>query len=113
MCIVSISDFHTLFFFQAEDGIRVVAVTGVQTCALPISIIAPTPSPVEPAPATVLPSEAEGPRVAAEPTAAVGVEPGEQIGRASCRERGESSAVALSLKIRMVLDCVTNIVKTS
>src|SRR2546429_7025609 len=25
------------FFFQAEDGIRVVAVTGVQTCALPIS----------------------------------------------------------------------------
>src|SRR5205809_1028435 len=25
-----------LFFFQAEDGIRVVAVTGVQTCALPI-----------------------------------------------------------------------------
>src|SRR2546422_10373264 len=26
-----------LFFFQAEDGIRDVAVTGVQTCALPIS----------------------------------------------------------------------------
>src|SRR2546429_5171313 len=26
------------FFFQAEDGIRDVAVTGVQTCALPISI---------------------------------------------------------------------------
>ena len=25
-----------LVFFQAEDGIRVVAVTGVQTCALPI-----------------------------------------------------------------------------
>src|SRR5687768_17632700 len=24
------------FFFQAEDGIRAVAVTGVQTCALPI-----------------------------------------------------------------------------
>src|SRR2546429_8742083 len=30
----------TLFlFFQAEDGIRDVAVTGVQTCALPISYI--------------------------------------------------------------------------
>src|SRR2546429_4622924 len=29
---------HTFFFFfQAEDGIRDVAVTGVQTCALPIS----------------------------------------------------------------------------
>src|SRR2546422_8123356 len=26
------------FFFQAEDGIRDVAVTGVQTCALPISV---------------------------------------------------------------------------
>src|SRR2546429_4155173 len=25
------------FFFQAEDGIRDVAVTGVQTCALPVS----------------------------------------------------------------------------
>src|SRR2546429_1813211 len=30
------------FFFQAEDGIRDVAVTGVQTCALPIST--PTPA---------------------------------------------------------------------
>src|SRR5687768_7014171 len=29
--------FEVLFFFQAEDGIRDVAVTGVQTCALPIS----------------------------------------------------------------------------
>src|SRR2546422_8492902 len=27
----------SVFFFQAEDGIRDVAVTGVQTCALPIS----------------------------------------------------------------------------
>src|SRR5205809_2210009 len=27
------------FFFQAEDGIRDVAVTGVQTCALPISLV--------------------------------------------------------------------------
>src|SRR2546422_9213633 len=28
--------FFFFFFFQAEDGIRDVAVTGVQTCALPI-----------------------------------------------------------------------------
>src|SRR2546429_2996918 len=28
------------FFFQAEDGIRDVAVTGVQTCALPIYAMA-------------------------------------------------------------------------
>src|SRR2546430_3439513 len=27
-----------MFFFQAEDGIRDLTVTGVQTCALPISI---------------------------------------------------------------------------
>src|SRR5256886_4806765 len=35
------SDTHTrffsFFFFQAEDGIRDLTVTGVQTCALPIS----------------------------------------------------------------------------
>src|SRR5690606_41524406 len=30
-----------IFFFQAEDGIRVFHVTGVQTCALPISSVAP------------------------------------------------------------------------
>src|SRR2546429_2808655 len=29
-----------VFFFQAEDGIRDVAVTGVQTCALPIYAVA-------------------------------------------------------------------------
>src|SRR2546422_6609904 len=34
MIVVSLLFF---FFFQAEDGIRDVAVTGVQTCALPIS----------------------------------------------------------------------------
>src|SRR2546421_4383315 len=28
---------HFFFFFQAEDGIRDLIVTGVQTCALPIS----------------------------------------------------------------------------
>src|SRR5216683_448866 len=27
----------SVFFFQAEDGIRDLSVTGVQTCALPIS----------------------------------------------------------------------------
>ena len=29
--------FVFVFFFQAEDGIRDIGVTGVQTCALPIS----------------------------------------------------------------------------
>src|SRR2546430_4416380 len=32
-----ISDSLVVFFFQAEDGIRDLTVTGVQTCALPIS----------------------------------------------------------------------------
>src|SRR5947207_4455913 len=32
-----------LFFFQAEDGIRDHCVTGVQTCALPISTFFPWP----------------------------------------------------------------------
>src|SRR2546429_1603522 len=35
-CCASLAWF---FFFQAEDGIRDVAVTGVQTCALPISAL--------------------------------------------------------------------------
>src|SRR3712207_8230055 len=30
--------FVLIFFFQAEDGIRDIGVTGVQTCALPISV---------------------------------------------------------------------------
>src|SRR2546422_6845537 len=35
----------SVFFFQAEDGIRDVAVTGVQTCALPIySLLRAKPS---------------------------------------------------------------------
>src|SRR2546421_5616977 len=40
------------FFFQAEDGIRDLIVTGVQTCALPISAQAPLGQVVlEPGPA--------------------------------------------------------------
>src|SRR5256884_7568683 len=35
--------FGFFFFFQAEDGIRDVAVTGVQTCALPISAASDVP----------------------------------------------------------------------
>src|SRR2546430_3202839 len=35
-----------LFFFQAEDGIRDLTVTGVQTCALPISNIVDDAIPV-------------------------------------------------------------------
>src|SRR2546430_5140127 len=37
MSTIVISDLFC-FFFQAEDGIRDLTVTGVQTCALPISL---------------------------------------------------------------------------
>src|SRR5688572_31375279 len=35
--------YFVFFFFQAEDGIRDLTVTGVQTCALPIYGIRDTP----------------------------------------------------------------------
>src|SRR5205809_3155485 len=49
---------RALFFLPAEDGIRHVAVTGVQTCALPISA-GPAPAPLEtcPAPSSRYPVE--------------------------------------------------------
>src|SRR2546430_5647865 len=37
----SYPDMVIFFFFQAEDGIRDLTVTGVQTCALPISGLGP------------------------------------------------------------------------
>src|SRR3989440_8964167 len=46
--------FFFFFFFQAEDGIRDLIVTGVQTCALPIS---PPARPWRPA---VAPAECAG-----------------------------------------------------
>src|SRR2546429_4298091 len=42
------------FFFQAEDGIRDVAVTGVQTCALPICQIVARVLLTQGVPATIL-----------------------------------------------------------
>src|SRR5205085_7800505 len=36
LVICFVSGFVFFFFFQAEDGIRDLTVTGVQTCALPI-----------------------------------------------------------------------------
>src|SRR6266478_9121190 len=51
------------FFFQAEDGIRDLTVTGVQTCALPISA-SPACSPGRPR----LPARHRGLRAATAPT---------------------------------------------
>src|SRR5437763_10833509 len=39
LLVLSIKLIYLIFFFQAEDGIRDTSVTGVQTCALPISFL--------------------------------------------------------------------------
>src|SRR5205823_11235798 len=94
------------FFFQAEDGIRDKLVTGVQTCALPIcpgragrhprlrtqhqrrQSQAPPPHGGRREP--VLPGPLPGPEVPVlDPREAVRREGEREIGRASCRERGE------------------------
>src|SRR3712207_7534213 len=86
------------FFFQAEDGIRDIGVTGVQTCALPIYEAGPllrrdldvARGEHEHLVGDALHAAVEG----------VGEAGGEvdEIGRASCRERVENSVVAVSLK---------------
>src|SRR5438105_10634674 len=93
--------FFFFFFFQAEDGIRDPLVTGVQTCALPIwsswsrTPIAPSFSNREGqvsaaasgtarrGPST--PCSRGGPRSAGDKL--------NQIGRASCRERVETTEI--------------------
>src|SRR5688572_32405966 len=89
------------FFFQAEDGIRDLTVTGVQTCALPISLdrrcaSAPGASGapltrihLDPKPLVLKHTVDQEEPVVADPTPAV-----EEIGRASCRERGWSAGGA-------------------
>src|SRR5256885_5468455 len=95
------------FFFQAEDGIRDYKVTGVQTCALPISSRARrcwrrssaaawtrTPSI-----RAMRRSRISSPGASSECGSRCTVREGRtEIGRASCRERGEISVVAGSLK---------------
>ena len=66
-------------FFQAEDGIQVVAVTGVQTCALPIC--------VESTPGRWRLDFVAKERADDQVWAAVFDGRREKIGRASCRER--------------------------
>src|SRR2546422_9310919 len=75
------------FFFQAEDGIRDVAVTGVQTCALPIYPLSKLRWPLDPGAPVRTPSRLAG--------AACG---GGGIGRAAGRGRGEILGGAVSLK---------------
>src|SRR5207244_7711348 len=99
-------------FFQAEDGIRDDLVTGVQTCALPISGDYTPPAPPAgppppgdggggPVPRPPCPPVCTSTTRAATQSGDQGPLPrvdywaiwNEQIGRASCRERGEMGAV--------------------
>src|SRR5438034_11694357 len=87
--------FGCFFFFQAEDGIRDHCVTGVQTCALPISRerVARALDVVDRQPALDPAALLLGPGPKRELLARERASAGrrDEIGRASCRERGESS----------------------
>src|SRR5688572_33317037 len=87
---------YPIFFFQAEDGIRDLTVTGVQTCALPISVLL-APPPCAPAFAQGGGASSTGTIQGRVADAQGAVLPGE-IGRASCRERVESPVVSVVLK---------------
>src|SRR5207249_6550300 len=96
------------FFFQAEDGIRDRNVTGVQTCALPIST-----SCKRRRPAVDLPKCVFHRRAILDAWLAASSPP--EIGRASCRERVYISGVTGSIKKKMVdrLDVVCTILGIS
>src|SRR2546422_10938313 len=85
------------FFFQAEDGIRDVAVTGVQTCALPILPLGYHLSYVSFARQLRLAGLRPHCEACSGGTGRDTIEIA-QIGRASCRGRVEISVVAVSLK---------------
>src|SRR5207253_6176323 len=100
-----------VFFFQAEDGIRDGHVTGVQTCALPISSpfsCSPEPGWRESESKGDWATQAEGqeqllhrqrPQEVADERAELRAG-GNQIGRASCRERVWSWVVVVGGKGR-------------
>src|SRR5947209_19607852 len=98
MCLVCVSWTGT-FFFQAEDGIRDIGVTGVQTCALPIFGPAGTNVSIE---REVFPALIER-GLYGHVTDGYWLDVGtpqrylQEIGRASCRERVEISVGVAAL----------------
>src|SRR5688572_33284357 len=94
--------FYIFFFFQAEDGIRDLTVTGVQTCALPILDGARLGQPHLRA-ARHRAHEASGGAIREAVRVRVVVEAHDlrhvaEIGRASCRERGWRSVLVVGWK---------------
>src|SRR5688500_20372740 len=90
---------NSLFFFQAEDGIRDYKVTGVQTCALPIWRRAQRGAQGARAPVEHHGRVPGTARRRHRAPARGDVEPGAEIGRASCRERVENWVVAEGVEI--------------
>src|SRR5207249_9120036 len=106
------------FFFQAEDGIRDRNVTGVQTCALPIYLLGAFGDAREtgkPIGGDVRARKRTAPIVEARERASIDDRrrldrilneknrPSEdEIGRASCRERGEMSVEGVALRQRSI-----------
>src|SRR5690349_20743744 len=81
------------FFFQAEDGIRDLYVTGVQTCALPICrIFLTTTRSVDLVVVKNIRRRRDDPYRLLDPA---------EIGRASCRERVCISRLAATLPIEV------------
>src|SRR5207237_7789392 len=97
--LVLLCCFVFFFFFQAEDGIRDSSVTGVQTCALPISLwrlVRFADGVGEPEAAALEAAlEATGMLDAWVTPDGRGIS---EIGRASCRERGEVSVGGVAVK---------------
>src|SRR5688572_32941616 len=88
------------FYFQAEDGIRDLTVTGVQTCALPIFAAGLSLNCSH----IVTPSSTASTPIARKLGGVNGSRPNRlrtEIGRASCREREEITVVAGSQKKRL------------
>src|SRR3712207_9454317 len=82
-------------FCQAEDGIRYIGVTGVQTCALPILDMRYGDGALT---ELVDPDDANPKWIVAALVGGLRAQGGSEIGRASCRERVYISVVAVSLK---------------
>src|SRR5699024_11865494 len=96
-----------VFFFQAEDGIRDRNVTGVQTCALPISTAADTPAMAMSSQSACMSlSRCSCSRAVAADTSLITVHLHGfalsvrtlEIGRASCRERRQESVCVDDVK---------------
>src|SRR5437870_13359235 len=79
------------FFFQAEDGIRDGHVTGVQTCALPISVTASNEWLSSPRASASPTRNSRRARTSGGSASARRRASAIKIGRASCRERGEGA----------------------